>query len=185
MTTTSQTLEALNRALGEVVVIGELAPAIAILTRLLGAGEGGYLRFPRYSVGRLGEAMLRVPPTALRAQSEQISFCQAPKELGVAQALVALIAEPRFGQRGAAALVFGRERAFAKPDVELVMQHLSLFVAADRRVRRFETLSGQNAGLTVLIEKRLGACAALASAQGDVLWMSQSARSVYGERFRV
>jgi DNA-binding CsgD family transcriptional regulator len=48
-------------------------------------------------------------------------------------------------------------------------------------VGRFESLAAENAGLTALIDSRLGACAALATARGAILWSSESARALMGE----
>lgn len=152
-------LDEIREALEETLVIPELEDALAVLAEALEA-EVGFYRFPRPSIGDGGK----------RALSKSTR----------GDVLIALNDVP-MGERGACGLVITRDKKLSRAELEQVQAAAKLFSAATRRIARFEAVSGQNSGLTALIEGRLGACAALASPRGEMLWMSQSARDILGE----
>src|SRR5262249_5621072 len=148
--------------------------------------DGAYFRFPRASTGSLGKAMLGVSSQApLYAQcvaaTQPVSLEVGAEQFGVSRLILAPLGIAIFGQRGASFIVAGADKPFSAEALALLGECATIIAATDRRIRRFESLSGEAAGLTVLIEQRLGACAGLASAQGEILWMSQSAKRVLGE----
>ncbi|MCC6807016.1 MAG: hypothetical protein IT381_06310 [Deltaproteobacteria bacterium] len=187
----------LHDALSEVMVIKELEPALAILSEATGSSRAGFYRFPRYSVGALGEAMIAAAGDEIAGVwrdelvplvPKVITLDTAPKELLAlaAKELLVVAFEPApFGERGAVGMAFAREKKrYGKDETAILTACQQELVSAHKRIRRFESVTGQYAGLATLIEKRLGACAALATAKGEVVWMSQNARALLGDEGR-
>jgi DNA-binding CsgD family transcriptional regulator len=173
----------LRDLLDEAVVTSELAPALFLLGNELEA-DAGLIRMPRTAVGRLAEDVMALPRDSdAWRQVEAGGACQIPYE-GLKAALVVTVGEKNLSERGAAALVLARTSPFSSSDIEIVTECEPVFATVLRRIRRFDELMGHNLGLTALIEKRLGASAALANAAGDILWMSGAASDVLGEEGR-
>ncbi len=165
----------IEEALSEVVIMAELRPALDILARVTGSVEAEYFRFPRYSTGPLGAAMLTRPADTDIQPAKPHAFAAALA--GQKRLMVVTLDALPFAARGSTGLVLGRDAPdYTRKEQALLAQSLSAWSSAARRISKFEAVSGQNTGLTALIEKRLGACAILASPQGDIIWMSQSAR---------
>jgi DNA-binding CsgD family transcriptional regulator len=153
--------KALRAALDEVLVVAELQPALELVRAATESDAVGFYRFPRSFVGALGQRVLA-------------------DHQGVDALIVPLDATP-IGERKSAGIVLERAAPYGPSERAIVDACLEAFVAAHKRVLRFEALMGHNNGLTVLIEQRLGACAALATAGGEIVWMSRSARDVLGD----
>jgi DNA-binding CsgD family transcriptional regulator len=183
----SRTLE---EALSEVLVLAELRPALEILAHTFDAVEAEYFRFPRQATGDLGRAFLEL----LRDHPAHDRLRRATKAIDVQEVfdargeiLILPLEEIPFGERGWAGLAIARGRGaprFGRRDPAKLDKMKPALVAAHRRIRRFASLAGENTGLVALIEKRLGACAALARPPGDVLWMSESAKDALGTEGR-
>lgn len=185
----------LHESLSEAMVIQELAPALAVLAEVTASQHAGFYRFPRYSVGKVGEAMIECvaegPETLLAEWRNALKPLQpaplhasqkAMATLGVSELLVVAFEPAPYGERGSVGIVLGRGGpAYTKREIAALEAVQSELVAAHKRIRRFESVTGQYAGLATLIEKRLGACAALATAKGEVVWMSQNARALLGD----
>jgi DNA-binding CsgD family transcriptional regulator len=169
----------LEEALSEVMVLAELRPGLDILAAMLEAEAAEYYRFPRQATGDLAAELLRLP--AEDPMRERLRAAKKP--LAIGSVAVMPLEEVPFGDRGAAGIAVARKEGaakFARRDLSKLDKAKAALVAAHRRIRRFASLAGENTGLAALIEKRLGACAALARPPGDVLWMSQSARDALG-----
>jgi DNA-binding CsgD family transcriptional regulator len=177
---------AIHSLVAEALVVEELAPALAALSEQMNASAAGYVRFPRQQAGELGAVVLALGPNAKLAKvmtQGSATVCDAAslglEKLGK-KICGAALNEHAFGERGSAGLIFASD-TFASHACDVLTECLESFSVASRRIQRFSALTGENIGFAALVEKRLGACAGLASANGDILWLSQSARSLLGE----
>lgn len=153
--------KALRAALDEVLVVGELQPALELVRAATESADVGFYRFPRAAVGELGKAVLA--------------------DHAAVKALIVPLDDLPIGERKSSGLVLSRAAPYGDAERAIVDDCREAFAAANKRIMRFEALMGHNNGLTVLIEQRLGACAALATAGGEIVWMSRSARDVLGD----
>jgi len=185
----------LEEALAEVLLASELAPALDILERRLRAVAAGYFCFPRQFVGALGSLLLthgkpgaalgdtlpQTNPTSLVFLAPETAALAPIREIGGSILLFGRLSQLPLGERGSAGIILARteqEGAFTPDDLAMFSECLPALTATYRRISRFKSLTQYSAGLEALIEKRLGACAALCSARGEVLWISTSARDL-------
>ncbi len=168
--------EDLDVALTGVLTFRELAASLSVVADMIGAEDFGFVRLPRPIVGELGQRGLEaIKSKALGWTKLNATPIIAPSP----DLLVARVSAIAFAGRGFAAAVFSATH-FAPAAAERLQGVIAKLTATHQRVSRFESLISHNLGLTALIEQRLGACAALATPDGDILWSSQSARALIG-----
>jgi DNA-binding CsgD family transcriptional regulator len=182
LTVTGTYQSAIVDSLSDVMVVDELEPAIDILRDAHQASDAAYFCFPRYACGACAQDVLKAPPnSSLRealgqARDRKATVC----EIEGVHWLFVLLDDVLPGLHGCGGLALKKASPFAAREKAAVERSAAAFAAAHRRIRRFSSVTGQNVGLTSLIEHRLGACAALATPKGELLWLSESARATLG-----
>jgi len=196
--------------LNEALTLAELQPALETIATETDASAVGLVRFPRSFVGELGAALVRFWKTPLaddalypwlRAQpasepllnpmgdkrmhawqqSEAFRAFYEPRHMGAL--LVLRLNDLAFAERGMAAVVLAKkDRPFVAREQAWLLRVLPNLAAAHTRVARHESVVGHRTGLISLLEQRLGACAALATARGDLVWVSEAAKQSLGEQ---